>query len=235
MADETIEKPTETTTTAPDTSPEKTKPIVKDEVVPLGKFKELEERYSNLEASLNALSKTMPAPQPRASNQVATPTDRVSIIAQRLNAEADQLRQWDPFMSTYFEELARPYVHAMGALADKLEALEARVEIPDYNKYGAEIEKERGARLARGEYLAPREAYELARSRHIPEMLEEERKRAVESLRAQDQAAIQTSEVTGGTIQKSGPDPTKANALTRESFDRLSPEEKERALENVQF
>src|SRR5204863_727639 len=135
-------------------------------------YKELEERYAALESTLKALA-TPATPQQRRENpQQADLQDRVALIAKRLNAEPDQVRQWDPFISTYFEELSRPYINAMAAMADKIEKMEVRGEIADYDKFATEIDTERNTRLQRGEYLAPREAYHLVRSRRLPEILE---------------------------------------------------------------
>jgi hypothetical protein len=234
MADD----PTKTATaeTPADKPAEPAKPAPpKDEVIPLAKFKELEDRYANLEASLRALAQPMTQQQRRANPQAADLQDRVSIIAARLNAEPDQVRQWDPFLSTYFEEISRPYITALANMADKLEQIEARSEIPDYGRFAGDIKTERETRIQRGEYLAPREAYHLVRSRRLPEILEEERTKAVAESRSADHVSQQATDAEA-TTAKAGPSPVKTTTpLSKEAFDKLSIEDKEKALENIGF
>lgn len=207
-------------------------PKAKKEVVPLEKFKELEERYAAMESTLKALgNKSQPAAPPLTHDAM----DRLGIIAKRLNADVDQVRPWEPMFNVFFEELSRPYISALATMADRFETFEAKLDTPDYKDYEKDIKAERDTRLQRGEYLAPREAYHLVRSRKLPEILEHERTKAVEEARNATHETSQASDSTS-TESKAGPSAIKqAGALTKEAFERLTIDEKEKALETTGF
>lgn len=220
-----------TPTSDDDVSPEPTPTKPKREMVPLEKFKELEDRYVAMESTLKALTPARQAPAAASSDVL----DRLAIIAKRLNADVDQVRPWEPMFNVFFEELSRPYISALATMADRFETFEAKLDTPDYKTYEADIKAERDSRLQRGEYLAPREAYHLVRSRKLPEILETERAKAVEEARTQSHENLQAGDATA-TEAKAGPSAIKQpGALTKEAFERLTIDEKEKALETITF
>ena len=120
-------------------------------------------------------------------------------------------------------------------MADKLFELEARHEHSDYSTYRDAIEHERQARAGRGEYLSPKDAYTMVRARDLPRLLEEERKKALDSAKTQQSESQQVSGELSPE-QKAGPAAAKKSTVTtREDFLKLPTEEKEKFLEDMKF
>lgn len=211
-------------------------------MIPKEKYDEVLQRMKSFEDTLRAMQGASQQ-QPQRANQAAQQMqgiaqDAAAVIAQRLGgADPEQVRQWVPFLSAAFEEIAKPYINVVAAIADKVHGIEARSSIKDYDKFSTEIDQERQTRLGRGEYLPHDQAYHLVRSRHLPEILEEERKKALEELQdRQTEAAQITASDTVESQQKAGPSATKSNQpLSRADFEALPLEEKERYLENLTF
>lgn len=214
------------------------------QMIPKDKYDDLLDRLNNYEATLKTLQSESSRPQQSSNQQqvqqVVQATqgavdDAVTSIARQLGgADVSEVRQWANFIQPFFERMAQPYVQAMAGLADKMDNLEARAEIPDYGKFTTEVDQERSSRLSRGEYLSRKEAYHLARSRNLPRLIEEERAKLMDEMKSQVSQATQATETTA-SIAKAGPSPSKNTALSRDDFNKLSLEEKEKLLENVTF
>lgn len=210
------------------------------EMVPKDKLDDALARMKQYEDTLALLQKQDRTPTNLQNQQfVAQAAQNLGErIAKRIGtSDTETINQYLPLLNAYSEEAIAPVMNILASLADKFNELDARTSIADYADYKDDIAKTRQEKLSSdGRYLNHTEAYDLVRSKRIPQMLEAERKKALEVQKNAQAEADSALDVTGDGVAKAGPSPAKLPAkMDKESFAALSLDDKEKYLEGQTF
>jgi hypothetical protein len=200
------------------------------------------EQRAALEGTLMAL-----APQAQSSGPalVRLPADGARRVAQRLGGEwnEQQVQAHAPIFAAFLEELAGPILQGLEGMADAVDLVQVRQEVPSYETQAEEADRVRTEYRKRGQVITRKQAVALVKSRRMddPKYMDElvDKRAAARAAEQADRGAAAAAAVTpgGAPAEKVGPAPTKGSRapLTREEFARLSLEEKRKALEDVRL
>lgn len=215
-----------------------------------------EERFGKLEAELarereyrGHLESTLRLLQPQQAVQqgapplIRLPNDAAQRIAATLGGQWNEetVQAHAPIFGAFLQELAAPLLIGIEGMADVVDLVQARQEVPQYETVAEEADRVRGEYRQRGQVLSRKQAVALVKARrmddpkYVDQMIEE-RAKARSAEHANRAAAAGAAMTEGGaSAQKAGPEPTKGprRPLTREEFARLPLEEKRKALEGA--
>jgi len=200
------------------------------------------ERSAALEATLRVL-----APAPAANGPMPLmrlSREQAQSVAASLGGQWDEekVQEHAPVFGAFLQVLAGPLLQGIEGMADVVDLVQTRQDVPDYPTIAEEAEAVRRESRARGQVMTRKQAVALVKSRrmddpkYVDELVERRaRERADTQGRQAAQAAAAVTEGGGPAPQKAGPDPTKGprTPVSREQFAALSLEEKRRVMENV--
>jgi len=201
------------------------------------------EQRAALEGTLRLLAPQQPAPQQGPAPLVRLPRDAAQRIAATLGGQwnEDAVQSHAPIFAAFLQELASPLLLGLEGMADTVDLLQVRQEVPQYETVAEEADRVRGEYRQRGQVLTRKQAVALVKARRMDDpkyvdTLVDERARQRSAEHAQRTAAAGAAVTEGGaSAQKAGPEPTKQARVpvTREEFARLPLEEKRKALEGA--
>jgi len=197
-------------------------------------------------AALNATLRLLtPVPQaaPQPMQLVRLAPERARMLAQTLGGgwNEQNVQEHVPIFAAFLQELATPILTGLEGMADVVDLVQARQEIPDYKTFTEEVDQLRAEYRQRGQTITRKQAVAAVRARRMesPEYMDKvlEQRAAERAAEQQRRAAGAAAVITegGATVQKAGPEPTKQPRApqTKEEFARLSLEEKRKALEGA--
>jgi hypothetical protein len=214
------------------------------------RFAKLEEQLAHernqraaLEGTLRLLAPQAPPAQQGPAQLVRLPRDAAQRIAATLGGEwnEDAVQSWAPIHAAFLQELAAPLLLGLEGMADTVDLVQVRQEVPQYETIAEEADRVRGEYRQRGQIVTRKQAVALVKARRMDDpkyvdTLVEERARQRGAEHAHRAAAASGAVTEGGaSAEKAGPAPTKQarGAMTREEFARLPLEEKRKALEGA--
>jgi len=200
------------------------------------------ERAAALEATLRVL--TPPPQQQGPIPLMRLSREQAQSVASSLGGQWDEekVQEHAPVFGAFLQVLAGPLLQGIEGMADVVDLVQTRQDVPDYPTIAEEADAVRREARNRGQVMTRKQAVALVKSRrmddpkYVDELVERRaRERADTQGRQAAQAAAAVTEGGGPAPQKAGPDPTKGPRMpvTREQFAALSLEEKRRVLENV--
>jgi hypothetical protein len=199
------------------------------------------EQRAALEGTLRVLGAASGgATQQAAPALVRLPGDAARRIAQQLGGQwnEEQVQAHAPIFAAFMAEIAAPLLVGIEGMADTVDLLQVRQEVPTYETIAEEADRVRTEYRSRGQMVTRKQAVALVKARrmddpkHLDQMLSDrEKQRDADRTSRAASAAAATSE-GGTTLQKVGPEPTKGprSPLTPEEFARLPLEEKRKAI-----
>ncbi len=197
-------------------------------------------------AALNATLRLI-APQPGPANQpmqlVRFAPEQARRMAQTLGGgwTEEHVQAHAPIFGVFLQELAGPILNGLEGMADVVDLIQARQEIPKYETFAEEVDRLRNDFRMRGQTITRKQAVAAVRSRRMEDpkymdelLAEREKERSAEQQRRSAAAAGVVTE-GGATVQKAGPEPTKQPRApqSKEEFARLSLEEKRKFLDGA--
>jgi hypothetical protein len=201
------------------------------------------EQRAALENTLRLLAPQAPPQQQGPPPLVRLPRDSAQRIAATLGGQwnEDAVQSHAPIFAAFLQELAAPLLLGLEGMADTVDLVQVRQEVPQYETVAEEADRVRGEFRQRGQIVTRKQAVALVKSRRMDDpkyvdSLVDERARQRSAEHAQRAAAAGGAVTEGGaSAQKAGPEPTKQArvGLTREEFSRLPLEEKRKALEGA--
>ena len=174
---------------------------------------------------------------------VRLPREQAQRIAATLggqwNEEAVQAHA--PIFAAFMETLAAPLLAGLEGMADTVDLIQVRQDVPQYETQAEEADRVRMEYRQRGQVITRKQAVALVRARRMDDpkyvdTLVDARAKERTAEHAQRAAAAGAAVTEGGSsAQKAGPEATKQprTPLTREEFARLPLEEKRKALEGA--
>lgn len=232
-------------TTTPPAAPAAPTPSLEDRVAAL--TRELDQERSQrkmLEDTFRALGGGGAATQPARATSAAPgvgfgapPSESLQRLKAALGPQwsDDDLRSHWNIIAAFLGELGAPVFQALGTLADHTDRFDALLGVDGYKELADEVEQERKARAARGEFLSRRELHQLVRARKLPELIEQAATAKLEEQRQREAAAAAATTQEGAVsagVQKPGPAPTKQpRTLTPEALAALPRGERAKAIE----
>ena len=146
-----------------------------------------------------------------------------------------------PIFALFLQELAGPLLNGIEGMADAVDLIQARQEVPKYETFAEEVDRVRNDYRMRGQVITRKQAVAAVQSRRMQDpkymdelLAEREKERTAEQQR---RAASATAAITegGATVQKAGPEPTKQPRApqSKEEFARLPLEEKRKVMEGL--
>jgi hypothetical protein len=200
------------------------------------------ERSAALEATLRVIA---PAPASNPPALVRLPPENARRIAQTLGGEWNeaQVQAHAPIFAAFLQELAAPILQGIEGMADAVDLVQARQDVPEYETQAEAVDRVRTEYRQRGQVITRKQAVALVKARRMddPKYMDElvEKRAAARAAEQADRGAAAAAAVTpgGASAEKVGPAPTKGSRqpLTKEDFARLSLEEKRKALADVTF
>src|SRR5215472_4647971 len=197
-------------------------------------------------AAANATLRLL-TPQQQAPEQ-AMPLVRLTQADARRVAQSlgggwteETVQQHAPIFAAFLQVLAGPILNGLEGMADVVDLISARQEVPKYETLAEEVDRVRQEYRQRGQVITRKQAVAAVRSRRMEDpkymdtlLAERESERAAEQQRRAASAAAAVTE-GGATVQKAGPEPTKQPRApqSKEEFARLPLEEKRKVLEGV--
>jgi len=201
------------------------------------------EQRAALEGTLRLLAPQAPPTQQGPPPLVRLPRDAAQRIAATLGGQwnEDAVQSHAPIFAAFLQELAAPLLLGLEGMADTVDLVQVRQEVPQYETVAEEADRVRGEYRQRGQIVTRKQAVALVKARRMDDpafvdKMIDERARARGAEQAQRAAAAGAAVVEGGaSAQKAGPEPTKQTRVpaTREEFARLTLEEKRKALEGA--
>jgi hypothetical protein len=201
------------------------------------------ERSAALEATLRVLAPAAQTGGP--AGLVRLPPDGARRVAQRLGGEwnEQQVQAHAPIFAAFLEELAGPILQGLEGMADAVDLVQARQEVPEYETQAQEADRVRTEYRQRGQVITRRQAVALVKARRMddPKYMDElvEKRAASRAAEQADRGAAAAAAVSpgGAPAEKVGPAPTKASRgpVSPQDFARLSLEEKRKAIADVTF
>jgi hypothetical protein len=203
----------------------------------------VEEKVARAQAEA-AWRAMQPAPQQQGPMPlVRLPREQALRIAATLGGQwtEDAVQAHAPIFAAFMETLAAPLLQGLEGMADTVDLIQVRQDVPQYETQAEEADRVRAEYRARGQVITRKQAVALVKARRMDDpkyvdTLVEERARQRTADNAQRAASAGAAVTEGGSsAQKAGPEPTKQPRVpvTREEFARLSLEEKRKALEGA--
>lgn len=206
----------------------------------------LAEERGRREALEGTLKVLRPAEAPRqttddtvmAGGGMRLPRQAVHQIAQETGWSEEDVLKYAPVMNSFFSVLAGPTLQAMANMADHLDLVGTRQEIPDYETIAEATDRVRQEHIAQGRFISRKQAAALVKAERAadPKTLEdrvqaEVQRRLSEGDRRAAASAAVTEGATGPGSQSAGPTASKLGSrpLTKSEFARL-PLDKQREL-----
>jgi len=179
--------------------------------------------------------------QPQVPTLVRLPRESALRISQMLGGgkwTEDEVQRHAPVFAAFTQELAGPLLQGIEGMADAVDLLQARQEVPEYETQAQEADRVRQEYRNRGQVITRKQAVAMVKARRMddPAYVDKlvEQRAAQRAQQQEGRAAAGAAAVTEGgpSAQAAGPAPTKATRRpqTREEFARLSLEEKRKAL-----
>jgi hypothetical protein len=215
------------------------------------RFQKVESQLAEERAQRAALEGTLRllAPQQQPQQQgpmplIRLPREQALQIAASLGGQwtEDAVQAHAPIFGAFMQVLAAPLLQGIEGMADTVDLIQVRQEVPQYQETLAEeADRVRTEYRQRGQILTRKQAVALVKARRMDDpkyvdTLVDQRAQQ----RAGDNAARAASAgaaVTegGSSAQKAGPEPTKQPRVpvSREDFARMTLEEKRKALEGA--
>ena len=210
-----------------------------------GDFARTREELAAANATLRAVEQMR---GPQATPEQAVPLVRFSPaqarrVAQSLGGQwtEEAVQSHAPIFAVFLQELAGPLLSGIEGMADVVDLLQARQEVPKYETMAEEVDRLRNEYRMRGQTITRRQAVAAVRSRRMEDpkymdelLAEREKERAADQQRRAASAAAAITE-GGATVQKAGPEPTKTPRApqSKEEFARLPLEEKRKVMEGL--
>src|SRR5207253_898640 len=113
--------------------------------------------------------------------------DYVAELAKETGYPVEQIAPYVPLFRGMLRRDAQPVMNVLGGMANRMVELETRLTVQDYKEIEQEIGKVQREYQARGTFIHPRDAAEIARARKAPEI---EQRRAAEAQRQQHEAHV---------------------------------------------
>ena len=202
----------------------------------LGRERSQRELYENTLRAIGPQGTTTPGITPLS-------VDTAQRIARRLGGEwnEQEARRFAPIFQVFLEEIAAPLLTGIEGMADAVDLVQARQEVPQYETQAEEVDRVRAEHRSRGQVITRKQAVALVKSRRMddPKYMDEliDKRAAARAAEQAERGAAAGAGVTasGAPAEKVGPAPTKGSRqpLTRDEFARLSLEEKRKALADV--
>ena len=194
------------------------------------------EQRARLEGTLSALAPLQAAREQGPASLVRLPADSARRIAHTLGGgwNEDEVQKHAPIFAAFLQELAAPILQGLEGMADAVDLVQVRQEVPNYETEAQEADRVRAEYRQRGQVITRKQAVALVRTRRMddPRYMDEllEKRAAERAERAAGAAATVTA--GAGAAEKVGPAPTKGSRapVSPEEFARLSLEEKRKAL-----
>jgi len=217
--------------------------------VPPSELDTLRQEHARTREELAAANATLRllAPQPQTPEQ-AMPLVRLAPAEARRVAQSlgggwteEAVQQHAPIFAAFLQVLAGPILNGLEGMADVVDLLQARQEVPKYETLAEEVDRLRGEYRQRGQMITRKQAVAAVKARRMEDpkymdtlFAEREAEKAAEQQRRAANAAAAITE-GGATVQKAGPEPTKQPRApqSKEEFARLSLEEKRKILEGA--
>jgi hypothetical protein len=199
------------------------------------------------EKSWNLIAQQQQPQQREAMAQglVRLPPESARRIGQTLGgdwAKEEVVQAHVPIFAAFLQELAGPLLQGIEGMADTVDLIQAKQDVPQYETVSEEADRVRTTYRQRGQVISRKEAVALVKARRMedPKYMDElvEKRAAQRAVEQADRGAAAAAAVSpGGSAEKVGPAPTKGSRgpLTREQFERLSLEEKRQALADVRI
>lgn len=164
-------------------------------------------------------------------------------VAQQLGSgwTEEHVQAHVPIFAVFLQELAGPLLNGIEGMADVVDLLQARQEVPKYETFSEEVDRVRNEYRMRGQVITRKQAVAAVQSRRMQDpkymdelLAEREKERTAEQQRRAASAAAAVTE-GGATVQKAGPEPTKQPRApqSKEEFARLPLEEKRKVMEGL--
>lgn len=164
-------------------------------------------------------------------------------IAQQLGGgwTPEIVQSYAPIFSVFTQAIARPLLNGIEGMADVVDLLQTRQEVPKYETMAEAVDRVRHEYRMRGQMITRKQAAAVVQSQRIQDpkymdelLAEREREKATEQQRRAQSAAAAVTE-GGATVQKAGPEPTKQPRAvqSKEEFARLPLEEKRKVMEGL--
>jgi hypothetical protein len=235
---------------APDTG---AAPVEPTPAAPAGpaspEWEQLRQEHARTREELAAATATLRllAPQPQAPEQgmplVRFAPAQARRVAQTLGGgwTEEAVQQHAPIFAVFLQELAGPILNGLEGMADVVDLIQARQEVPKYETLAEEVDRVRSEYRQRGQTITRRQAVAAVKARRMEDpkymdtlLAERETEKAAEQQRRAANAAAAITE-GGATVQKAGPEPTKQPRApqSKEEFARLPLEEKRKILEGA--
>ena len=153
----------------------------------------------------------------------------------------EAVQQHAPIFAAFLQVLAGPILNGLEGMADVVDLLQTRQDVPKYETLSEEVDRLRDEYRQRGQVITRKQAVAAVKARRMEDpkymdtlLAERESERAQEQQRRAANAAAAITE-GGATVQKAGPEPTKQPRApqTKEEFARLPLEEKRKILEGA--
>jgi len=201
------------------------------------------EHRAALEGTLRLLAPQAPPQQQGPMPLVRLPREQAQRLAASWGGQwTEELVQAHvPIFAGFLEVLASPLLQGLEGMADTVDLVQARQEVPQYETLAEEADRVRSEFRQRGQIVTRKQAVAMVKARRMDDptyvdKLVDERARTRQAEHAQRASAAGAAIVEGGaSAQKAGPEPTKQARMpvTREEFARLPLEEKRKALEGA--
>jgi len=153
----------------------------------------------------------------------------------------EAVQQHAPIFAAFLQVLAGPILNGLEGMADVVDLISARQEVPKYETLAEEVDRLRAEYRNRGQVITRKQAVAAVKARRMEDpkymdtlLAEREAEKAADNQRRAANAAAAVTE-GGATVQKAGPEPTKQPRApqSKEEFARLSLEEKRKVLEGA--
>jgi hypothetical protein len=210
---------------------------------PAGRIASLEDQLGRERAQREVYEATFRAlgPQQTTTPGISQlPVEAAQRIARRLGGEwnEQEARRFAPIFQVFLEELAAPLLVGIEGMADAVDLVQVRQEVPQYETISQEADRVRQDYRSRGQVITRKQAVALVKSRRMddPRYLDElvDKRAAARAAEQAERSAGAAATVTApaAPAEKVGPAPTKGSRgpITKEEFARLSLEEKRKVL-----
>jgi len=207
-----------------------------------GQLAEERAQRAALEGTLRLLAPQQPRQQ-GAMPLVRLPREDALRIAATLGGQwtEEAVQSHAPIFAAFMETLAAPLLAGLEGMADTVDLIQVRQDVPQYETQAEEADRVRMDYRQRGQVITRKQAIALVKARRMDDpkyvdTLVEERAKQRTAEQAQRASAAAGAVTEGGaTAQKAGPEPTKQSRTppTPEQFRTMSLEEKRKALEGA--
>jgi len=200
------------------------------------------EQRAALEGTLRLL-----APQPQQQQGpmplIRLPREQALQIAASLGGQwtEDAVQAHAPIFGAFMQVLAAPLLQGIEGMADTVDLLQVRQDVPEYETQAEEADRVRAEYRQRGQILTRKQAVALVKARrmddpkYVDSLVEQRAQQRAGDNAARAASAGAAITEGGSSAQKAGPEATKQPRVpvTREEFARMTLEEKRKALEGA--